>query len=167
MTPGWIERKQTDSSHMLLLSDVQRASTRLPTAPIMAIEATTISPAISAYYSTSPPFSSRTTRRSRFAKEVIIVSPGCPRAPAPARVAPATWPNPRRPGTCSYTIVLLIRAAAGQDEGDGPEQVKARAIGYRSKTARGVSPRRSPKRPPGATRWRATDRHYFIRMNYI
>ena len=51
-----------DLFHILAFSDVHFASTLVPTDLILAIAATTINPTISAYSSTSPPLSSRSSR---------------------------------------------------------------------------------------------------------
>src|SRR5436305_3225299 len=55
-----------NDDYIELLSEVQRASTLVPTVPMTAMAATTIRPAISAYSSTSPPRSSFTNLTKRF-----------------------------------------------------------------------------------------------------
>src|SRR5438552_682898 len=57
-----------------LFSDVQRATTLVPTAPMTAMAATTIRPAIRAYSSTSPPCSSLTSFANRFLIAFIWIS---------------------------------------------------------------------------------------------
>ena len=62
------ERSQAGAAatHIDEFSEVQRASTFVPTDVIAAIAATTIKPAINAYSSTSPPSSSLASRTTRF-----------------------------------------------------------------------------------------------------
>src|ERR1019366_8955078 len=55
-------------------SEFQRPRTLPPTELITAIAATTIKPAISAYSSTSPPCSSRTSFRTKDLKDFMTVS---------------------------------------------------------------------------------------------
>src|SRR5437773_640716 len=59
-------RLSVERNYIELFSEVHLATTLLPTAPMTAIAATTIRPAISAYSSTSPPFSSLTNLVKRF-----------------------------------------------------------------------------------------------------
>src|SRR5438105_2771762 len=62
------------AAHMLLSSEVQRPRTLVPTVPMTAIAVTMIRPAISAYSSTSPPLSSRSSLRTK-AQALLIQNP--------------------------------------------------------------------------------------------